>query len=365
MANAVSLTPSSRRPNITTMRTLRTLVVSLCFTFGAHALAAGATAIPSPLADLQTQLLRMSSHAPGHVGIAVKDLQTGLMTSVNADANMPAASTIKIPVMVEVFRQMQLGRFDLNRVMTLLGRDRDDGYGDLMDARSGSRYPVASLLRAMIDNSDNTATNMLIRLVGRTNVNHTMTDLGLRDTRLGDDIRSEGNIRSLRSSPADMVKLLESMAHDRLVDPWSSRAMIAILAGQRHNGLIPAPLPSGMQIAHKTGTLHDTHNDVGIVYLHGEPYVIAVMTTQLPTLDSGRRFIRGVSRLAYSALARFAAWREVNPEAVLEAQPDPQPTPALPVAPDLRMWTPKDASSAVLHGSEEGYAAPLSLNPSR
>ncbi len=77
--------------------------------------------------------------------------------------------------------------------------------------------------------------------------------------------------------------------------------MIAILRGQHHNGLIPEPLPAGTEIAHKTGTLHDTLNDVGIVFGPGgdDPYVIAVMTTDLPTLESGRRFIRGVSKMAY------------------------------------------------------------------
>src|ERR1700738_930979 len=102
-----------------------------------------------------------------------------------------------------------------------------------------------------------------------------------------------------------MMRLLGKMAKNELVDEWSSRAMIGILRGQKHNGLLPQPLPAGTAIAHKTGTLHDTLNDVGIVYLGGDPYVIAVMTTDLPTLDAGRRFIRGVSRLAYDALGRF------------------------------------------------------------
>ncbi len=162
----------------------------------------------------------------------------------------------------------------------------------------------------MIEESDNTATNMLIRLVGRTRINATMSELGLSRTRVGDYIRSEGDIRSLRSSPHDMTRLLEAMAQARLIDEWSSREMLAILTGQRHNGLIPAPLPKGMAIAHKTGTLHDTLNDVGIVYLRDEPYVIAVMTTHLPSLSDGRVFIRHVSSLAFTAFERFARWRE-------------------------------------------------------
>lgn len=291
----------------------RVIAFLMCFA----SLALPASAMPGPLADLQVQLTSLSLHAPGRVGIAVKDLTTGSTTSINGTANMPAASTIKLPVMVEVFRKMSLGRFDLNRQVTLQGSDRDWGWGDLADAPRGRRYTVARLLQLMITESDNTATNMLIRLVGRRDINLTMADMGLVNTRLADYIRSSGNIRGLRTSPLDMIHLLESIAREEVIDTWSSREMIAIMSGQHHNSLLPEPLPSGLQIAHKTGTLSDTLNDVGIVYLDREPYVIAVMTTHLPSLNSGRRFIRNVSRLAYNALNRFADWREnagVNPD---------------------------------------------------
>jgi beta-lactamase class A len=301
-----------------------------------------ADAVPGPLEQLQLRLNVLSARAPGHIAVFVKDLTTGLSTGVNASANMPAASTIKIPVMVEVFRQIAAGDFDLNRKVTLERPDRDDGWGDLVYARAGGRYTVAQLLQLMITESDNTATNMLIRLVGRAHINQTMAKLGLTQTRLADYIRSDGDIRSLRTSPRDMSELLERMAHDDLINPWSSRAMIAILTGQRHNGLLPEPLPAGTQIAHKTGTLHDTLNDVGIVYLNDAPYIIAVLTTHLPTLDAGRRFIRGVSRLAYDSLIKFASWREANP---LSGLPD-SALPATDDAPDVKMWTPANTGAA-------------------
>ncbi len=285
----------------------RALAFLLALTLGFTPVAARAALIPGPLADLQLQLA--SLHAPGHVALEIKDLATGAMSAINPDANMPAASTIKIPVMVEVFRQIALGKFDLNRMVTLMASDRDWGWGDLAGARVGSRYPVSRLLMLMITESDNTATNMLIRLVGRWNINHTMADLGLSNTRLGDYIRSNGDIRALRTSPADMVSLLESMARDQLIDSWSSREMIAILSGQHHNSLLPEPLPHGLQIAHKTGTLHDTLNDVGIVYLESTPYIIAVLTTHLSDLDAGARFIQDVSKMAYTAFQRFAEAR--------------------------------------------------------
>jgi len=136
--------------------------------------------------------------------------------------------------MVEVFRQMAYGTVALTSKMHLLARDRDWGSGDLAGGRIGATKSVEQLLWLMIDDSDNTATNMLIRRVGRQHVNATMTELGLRATRLDDDIRSDGNqIRyALRSSPRDMVKLLDLMARNHLVDEWSSREMLAIF--RRH-----------------------------------------------------------------------------------------------------------------------------------
>ncbi len=298
------------------------------------------------MAVLQAQLSAFSVRPPGRVGIVVEDVATGTTSGVNAGTEMPAASTIKIPVMVEVFQQLGAGSFDLNTKLRLRRSDKDWGSGDLAGARVGSSYTVARLLALMIDVSDNTATNMLIRRVGRQRINATMIRLGLTHTRLSDFIRTQGSmIRwALRSSPADMAHLLGAMAKDQLIDQWSSRQMIAILRGQHYNGLLPAPLPAGTSVAHKTGTLHDTLNDVGIVYEGEAPYVIAVMTTDLRTLDSGRRFIRHVSRLAYDALGKFASWREGNgfipPVDSLRAAP----TDAAAPLPDQQMWTPQQTA---------------------
>lgn len=260
---------------------------------------------------------------------------------------MPAASTIKIPVMVEVFEQMAEGKIDLNRVVHLTASDRDWGWGELCDAPLGSGYTVSQLLWKMITRSDNTATNMLIRLVGRGNINATMQQLGLTHTHVADYIRSDGDIRSLRSSASDMARLLDAIAREQLVDSWSSRQMMLILEGQRHNSLLPVPLPKDVKVAHKTGELHDTLNDVGIVEDQREPYIIAVMTTALPDLDIGRNFIRGVSWLTYQAMEQVASWREQAGIAPAERLTQPAAAVAAPssLAPDLRMWLPTKPES--------------------
>ncbi len=253
-----------------------------------------------------------ASRIPAAIGLDVLDLNTGYHAGYNAAKSMPAASTIKVPVMVEVFADLEAGVFDLNRRLTLEPSDRDDGSGDLAYGPVGATFAVSELLAKMIDVSDNTATNMLIRLVGRRNINRRMTDLGLEHTHLTGDVRTDAwSIRqALRTSPADLVHLLTMMARGELVDEWSSNEMIALLKADRINTLLPEPLPDDVAVAHKTGSLFDTLNDAGIVYASDAPYVIAVMTTALPSQDLGREFIHRISRMAYADELRFARWRE-------------------------------------------------------
>jgi beta-lactamase class A len=316
------------------MRYILALLTAAAIT-GSSIAPANALSLPGPLRDLQATLTRAAQRAPGRVAMEVKDLGSGMISSINANEVMPAASTIKIPVMVEVFQQMQAGKFDLNHRVTLMPHDRDWGSGVIADAPVGMTFPVSELLTQMIAVSDNTAANMLIRLVGRSNINATMRDLGLRHTRLTDYIHTAGwSIRNtLRTSPADMVRLLSDMAQKHLVDEWSSQSMIDILERQEINTLIPEPLPQ-IPIAHKTGSLDDTLNDVGIVYASNGAYVIAVMTTQLPTLSAGRRFIRRVSSMAYKDLQQLGHLRALDTlGAPADVAPDPEQ--------DVPVWAPQ------------------------
>jgi beta-lactamase class A len=278
---------------------------------GIATLAPAQAYLPPPLASLDHEMRSLARHVPAAIALDVLDLNTGYVAGFNAAKSMPAASTIKVPVMVEVFAQLEDGRFDLQRHVTLLASDKDFGSGDLCDAPVGTSYPVSILLAKMIDVSDNTATNMLIRLVGRRNINRRMAELGLGRTHLGSDVRTASwTIReTLRTSPADLVRLLTLMAKKELIDEWSSNEMIAILKADEFNTLIPEPLPPDVPVAHKTGSFDDTLNDAGIVFASDSPYVIAVMTTALPSEDLGRSFIHTVSRLAYADELRFARWR--------------------------------------------------------
>jgi hypothetical protein len=166
-----------------------------------------------------------------------------------------------------------------------------------------------------------------------------MADLGLHHTHLADYIRTEewSVRRTLRTTPADMVKLLTDMAKHKLIDEAASNKMIAILEGQQINTLLPAPLPADVLIAHKTGSFNDTLNDVGIVF-GPEPYVIAVMTTDLPSLDSGRSFIHQISRMAFTRMNQLAQWRAENAPPIAPIAAQAAPAAAQDESSDVPMW---------------------------
>jgi beta-lactamase class A len=104
-----------------------------------------------------------------------------------------------------------------------------------------------------------------------------------------------------------MMRLLAMIASRRLVNEEASDLMLSILAQQRHNSYLPKPLPKGTVVAHKTGSLHDTLNDVGIIDLEGAPYIVCVLTTHLEDLDDGAHLIRRVSRAAYDTFVTAQA----------------------------------------------------------
>ena len=284
-----------------------TFTVPLCAsvsTIAAAQPAVVALADTDVLNHLEPKLVRLANETSGTVAISVVDLTRGYALSINGDVNLPAASTIKVPVMVEVMRQIALGKFGFERTVSLRDSDRDYGYGSLCDAPWGSKHTVWQLLFSMITVSDNTAANMLIRLVGRQHINQTMQSLGLTQTWLGDSIHSDGDVRELRTSANDMMRLLGMIADHRLINARADDAMLEILERQRHNTMLPAWLPKTVTVAHKTGTLHDTLNDIGIVELDGSPYVICVLTTHLADLDVGERLIRRVSLLTFRAFTQ-------------------------------------------------------------
>lgn len=218
------------------------------------------------------------------LGVAAEGLEgpfAGRRVGVNEELVFESASLIKVLILVEVLRRADSGEISLAERIDIRSEDVVD-YSEMIhkEIARGS-FTVEQLAEGMITVSDNTATNMLIDLVGMKNVNSLSQDLRLSHTHLGRkmmDFRSRSAGAHNLTSAADMVTLLAAIWRGRVLSAHSRRLALGILERQRFNTNIPAALPPGNRVAHKTGELEDMEHDAGIVMLHRKAFALAILT---------------------------------------------------------------------------------------
>jgi beta-lactamase class A len=236
--------------------------------------------------ELSDRIAAVRGRFSGDLGIAAKNLATGEEVMIDADRAFPTASTFKIPVMIEVFRQAHLGLLQLDDRLTLQANDLVKGSGVLRALSPGCALTIRDLVTLMIIVSDNTATNMLIYRVGGVEpVNQLMRGLGLDSIlirhRIDFSLIGDDNLALAEAAPRDLMRLCELIARDELISAEASRAMLAILRQQHYLNQFPRYLnynpygpelnePQQIWIANKTGSLPGMRADSGIVSLPGD-----------------------------------------------------------------------------------------------
>jgi beta-lactamase class A len=272
---------------------------------------------PGSLASLRDMITtRITRDSGAVVGVAYRDLQTGERLEIAADSSFHAASTMKIPVMIEVLRRAQQGAFSLDQGILLINQFRSiaDGSPFSLDAkedgdttlykRIGERVAVRELLQLMIVRSSNFATNQLIELVGAKNVTAGAIGLGAIHTRVLRGVEDQkafdaGMINTITAG--DLATLLVAIENGQVLSPQSSALMRDILLAQEFNEKIPAGLPPGTRVAHKTGEITAVSHDAAIVYPTGrKPYVLVVLTRGLRDGKQSAALIADISRFVYS-----------------------------------------------------------------
>jgi beta-lactamase class A len=277
------------------------------------ALAALAQQVDPRAADLRAKLAREVQRAAaefdGVMGVAVKDLASGDTFFANADMVFPQASSIKIPVLLELMRQAQAGALKLSERIELRKPQMVGGSGVLLRfSDGGSALSLHDLAVLMIVLSDNTATNLLIDKLGMGQVNDNLERLGLKQTRLQRvmlDVESQRASRENLSTPREMVTLLELLDAGKTLDPRHSQLALEILKYPKTSAL-RAGIPSNVQVAHKPGGIAGVSCDSAIVYLPNRPYLISVMTTYGGDAEATARAITEISRKVFSYFERLA-----------------------------------------------------------
>ncbi len=245
--------------------------------------------------------------------VAVSDLETGGEIFVNADEGMHPASTMKVCVMMEVFRQAQAGVFGLDDSIALTnsfksivdGSDfalgmADDSETSLYE-KIGGRESIRELTRLMIVHSSNLATNVLMEKVGTARVDAFMRELDIRDLhviRMIEDNKAYRLGMNNGTSARALTHMMRLIAEEKVVSREASREMIQILLGQEFNESIPALLPADVKVAHKTGWTGSFFHDTGIVCAENrKPYVITILT---------RGFAQDDEKGAHDCMARVS-----------------------------------------------------------
>jgi beta-lactamase class A len=212
---------------------------------------------------------RLGADAP-HYGVVIESLRDGRSVTMDADRVFYAASLFKLEVMYEVFHQREAGVLDFAE--QYVASDYYSGF-DLGPHRIGrcERASIGDLLAAMMSVSDNVAAVMLQDRVGAGNVNDAMAAIGLQQTRLTED-------GSLPATPNDVARLLRAIATGDAVSADASNAMADLMTKEELNDRIPAGLPAGTRVAHKTGNWDNATHDAALVYGTKGVYVIVLMS---------------------------------------------------------------------------------------
>ena len=285
--------------------------------FAVTCVTASAGAQRPPLPELAAQVTARIHAVPGaEVAVSYRDLATGDSLDLGGDVDFHAASTMKIPVMIEVLRAVEGGRLGLDQGILLVNRfhsivdgspyslDAGDDSDSLVYARTGQRVPVRELLERMIVRSSNLATNALIALIGADRANASAHALGatrIRVLRGVEDNKAYAAGMNNTTTSADLAVLLQRIERNEAVSAESGRLMKQILLRQEFNGEIPAGVPPGTPVAHKTGSITATLHDAAIVYPPGRaPYVLVVLTRGIPQEATARALIADISRLVWT-----------------------------------------------------------------
>lgn len=278
------------------------------------AAAVGQTASPQEKQEVLWQKLgsaiaQVDHDLDGVLGVAILDLTDGHKYLLRGNEVFPQASSIKICVLAELYRQAQQGKVKLSDLYTVNSADLvpdSDVMGGLTPGVT--RITLRDLATIMVAVSDNSATNVLIDRVGMEKVNAMLDGLGLTHTRLRRkmmDLRAASEGRENVSTPAEMMSLLDGIYRGRVLNHEMTEDFFKVLSTHK-DSWIPRDLPESLKVANKPGSLEGVRNDSGVIFVEGRPYVLCVMTTYLHRERDGEEAISKISLAAWQMFDRLA-----------------------------------------------------------
>jgi beta-lactamase class A len=281
-------------------------------------------------------------------GVMVVDLDTHAFLDINASTAFASASTIKFPVLVAFFQDVDAGKIRLNEMLTMRQDLIATESGELQYQPVGSQFSALEVITKMITVSDNTATNMIIdRLGGKDVLNQRFQAWGLANTAIRNPLPDLNGTNT--SSPKDMVTLMNLVSSGQMVSLRSQERMMDIMRRVITDTLLPRGLGEGATIAHKTGDIGTMVGDTGIVDMPtGKRYLITVMVKRPFNDGHAQELIRQISTLTYQYLDRASKQSPASPTLTQETPTQGNQNPAASPAPDNQTTSPGNSQGATI-----------------
>jgi beta-lactamase class A len=267
--------------------------------------------------DLQARIAERLSATGAEFGFAYRDLETGAGILLSPDTEFHAASMMKVPVMVRLYRMADEGSLDLDAPLPVRNEFTsiydgsaysltwDDDSDSTLYARTGDAIPTRELIDLMISRSSNLATNILIELADPDSIAAMLADFGAQGMKVlrgVEDIPAYRHGMNNTTSARGLLELYTALGRGNAASPASTREMLDILLGQEFNDAIPAGLPADVRVAHKTGWIPEIDHDGGIVFPPvGSPYVLVILTRGVEDSAVTRRAAADVSRMIWES----------------------------------------------------------------
>ena len=260
----------------------------------------------SPISDLENRLVKLIKEYPMvKPAIYVWDYQTQDYIDINASKIYPAASIIKIPVLIDLFKSIENGNVSLDETIPLKEYYRAEGSGSLQYKAADSSYSIDELARIMITESDNSATNMLMAKIGGMNgVNQSVRDWGLKNTQIQTWLPDLGGTN--HSTAKEMAQILYNIdLNEQFLTDASRNKIFDYMSHVHNNRLIQAGLGEGSTFYHKTGDIGKMLGDAGIVVTpDGKRYIVVILAHRPHNAVQGKEFIVKASEIIYNYMVK-------------------------------------------------------------
>lgn len=239
--------------------------------------------------DLVQELNEYLETKKGIYGVYVNELDSGKSFGLNEEMVFPAASTVKVPLLMAVYKNIEIGKISKDDTMVYTSADYEDGAGSIQYTKIGEKWTVQELAKRMMKQSDNVAKNMFFRLLGFKNVQNYITGLGVESVDM-----SINNT----TTPKDAGILLTLIYKNKVVDKELSDEMMNLMVETDFEKRLPRYL-EGVRVSHKIGTWAGAISDTGIVFLDGRPYTISVYSKEIQNVEDAENVIGTISKKVY------------------------------------------------------------------